>query len=140
MLLVDERRGRGHEVDTSRPMTAITSAATAAASAGIQAARDRAGENREIGAGLHLPGAAQHLVRLQMLGQDGVFDRPEKGRNARPSPSARPAAAARNAGKAPPRRRDMIAISSDLMMRMMRALSLAVGQLPGQREKRKKGR
>ena len=40
---------------------------------------DGAEEDGEIGSRLHQTGAAQHVVGAQMLGQDGVFDRPEKG-------------------------------------------------------------
>ncbi len=44
------------------------------------AREDRARENRDIGARLDEPGAGQHLVALQVLRQDRIFDRAEKGR------------------------------------------------------------
>ena len=37
-------------------------------------------KDRDIGPGLDQSGPAEHFMRLEMLGQDGVFDRPEKGR------------------------------------------------------------
>ena len=43
------------------------------------AADDRSHQDRDIGAGFHQPGAGQHLIVFQMLGQDRVFDRAEEG-------------------------------------------------------------
>ena len=36
--------------------------------------------NRDIGACLYQPGAAQHFFIMEMLGQDRIFDRAEEGR------------------------------------------------------------
>ena len=44
------------------------------------ASEDRAREDRDIGSRFDQPGAGQHLVLLEVLGQDRVFDRPEEGR------------------------------------------------------------
>ena len=45
-----------------------------------QATGDRAEQDGAIGAGLDQAGAAQHLVTLQMLRQDRVFDGTEEAR------------------------------------------------------------
>ena len=46
---------------------------------GNDPADDRSEQDRDIGPCLNQPGSAQHIVLAEMLGQDRVFDRAEKG-------------------------------------------------------------
>ena len=44
------------------------------------AAKQGSAEDGDIGSGLDQPGAGEHFVALQVLRQDGIFDRAEEGR------------------------------------------------------------
>ena len=45
-----------------------------------QPGKDGSGQNRDIGARFNKAGAAEHLMLLQMLWQDGIFDRAKESR------------------------------------------------------------
>ena len=97
----------------------------AAAIAGVRRARrqESSAEDRDIGAGLDKPGAAEHFVLLQVLRKDRIFDRPEEGRvNAHRRPTAA-SISGMLASMSPAPPTIMMPISASLMMRISRALS-----------------
>jgi hypothetical protein len=129
-LAFDQRRGGGHLPAGDVADQAVTTTA-APPTPPRSSPRDRAGKDRDVGAGLDQPGAGQHLFGFRCCGRIAYLIGPKK---VEWTPMANSAASISGIAMAchgipcqastrPAPPTSMIAISQNLTMRMIRALS-----------------